>query len=84
MDKLPIRVTTLDEIRQSGDNDRYWESQTVEARLSAVEILRRQYGKLPPGKGYGSSQRLRRILRIVQRASGRPQDLIDLDALTKG
>ena len=38
----------------------YWMNRTPEERISAVEILRRQY--------YGSSGRLQRVSRIVERA----------------
>jgi len=56
MDKHHIRIRTLDEIRQQGEDDRFWETQSPEDRLRAVEILRRQYGKLAPGKGYACSK----------------------------
>jgi hypothetical protein len=38
----------------------YWMNRSPEERVSAVEMLRRQY--------YGSSERLQRISRIVKRA----------------
>ena len=41
------------------DDLTYWQSRTPEERISAVEILRRQY--------YGSSERLQRFSRIVER-----------------
>ena len=41
------------------DDLAYWLSCTPEERISAVEILRRQY--------YGSSERLQRVSRIVER-----------------
>ena len=41
------------------DDLAYWQSRTPEERISAVEILRRQY--------YGSSERLQRFSRIVER-----------------
>jgi hypothetical protein len=37
----------------------YWKNRTPEERISAVEILRRQY--------YGSSERLQRVCRIIER-----------------
>jgi hypothetical protein len=37
----------------------YWMNRSPEERISAVEILRRQY--------YGSSERLQRVCRIVER-----------------
>jgi len=41
------------------DDLAYWQSRTPEERISAVEILRRQY--------YGNSERLQRVCRIVER-----------------
>ena len=37
----------------------YWQNCTPEERISAVEILRRQY--------YGNSERLQRVCRIIER-----------------
>lgn len=37
----------------------YWLNRPYEERISAVEILRRQF--------YGSSERLRRVSRVVER-----------------
>jgi len=42
------------------DDLAYWLDRSPEERISAVEILRRQY--------YGSSERLQRVSRIVERA----------------
>ena len=42
------------------DDLAYWLNRSPEERISAVEILRRQY--------YGSSERLQRVSRIVKRA----------------
>ena len=41
------------------DDLAYWLNRPPEERISAVEILRRQY--------YGSSERLQRVSRIVER-----------------
>lgn len=38
----------------------YWLNQTPDVRVSAVEILRRQY--------YGSSERLQRVSRVIERS----------------
>ena len=40
----------------------YWLSRTPEERVSAVEILRRQH--------HGSSARLQRVGRVIERAQG--------------
>ena len=42
------------------ENLAYWLKQTPEARISAVELFRKQY--------YGNSERLQRTARIIQRA----------------
>src|SRR5271169_1739465 len=119
MDKFNIKIISLEEHRGHESVEHYWVGRSEEERVSAVEILRRQFGKLKPGTGYGSSQRLRRVLRIDvittidgvsfedawarrvesrygdeavhfiskqdlianKRATGRKQDLLDLDAL---
>ena len=41
------------------DDLAYWMNRSPEERISAVEILRRQY--------YGSSERLQRVCRIIER-----------------
>ncbi len=41
------------------DDLAYWQKRSPEERISAVEILRRQY--------YGSTRRLQRVSRIVER-----------------
>jgi hypothetical protein len=41
------------------DDLAYWQNRSHEERISAVEILRRQY--------YGSSERLQRVSRIIER-----------------
>ncbi len=61
-----IHTYSLNDPRQMEDNRAYWRDKSAEERLDAVEELRRQFGKFPAGKGYGSSLRLRRVLRIVQ------------------
>ena len=40
----------------------FWLSQPPDERISAVELLRRQY--------HGSSERLQRVARVIQRPSG--------------
>ena len=66
MELRHIRIVDLKDPGEFVRNKEYWQSQSGEARLSAVEELRLQFGKLPPGSGYDGSQRLRRVLRVVQ------------------
>lgn len=67
MTSSAIRVYDLRDPRQREDELEYWRSQSYEARLEAVEILRRQFTKFAPSANeHGSSQRLRRVLRVVQ------------------
>lgn len=42
------------------DDLKYWLGKTPEERISAVEILRRQYN--------GNSKRLQRVARVIKRA----------------
>ena len=55
------KVVTKRKINESSSSDdlEHWLSCTVEERISAVEILRRQHD--------GSSERLQRVSRIVER-----------------
>lgn len=66
MHEPPIRIYDLRDSRQYDQDQEYWQGRSQEERLSAVEELRRQYGMFPPGEGYDSSERLLRVLRIVQ------------------
>jgi hypothetical protein len=66
MSEIAIHTYDLKDPRQAMDDRQYWRKRSAEERLSAVEELRRQFGKFPSGKGYDGSQRLRRVLRIVQ------------------
>lgn len=45
--------------RQLLDDLAYWKSRSHEERISAVELLRRQY--------YGGSERLQRVSRVIKR-----------------
>ena len=55
----------------------YWQTQPYEARLAALDEIRQDY--------YGwtdeTEPRLQRVCRIVKQASGRLQDLADLENL---
>ncbi len=55
------RVITKRKMSKSSSSDdlKYWLNRSVEERISAVEILRRQH--------HGSSERLQRVSRIVER-----------------
>ena len=53
-----ISKRKMDEI-SSSDDLAYWLERSPEDRISAVEILRRQF--------YGSSERLQRVSRIIER-----------------
>ncbi len=56
------KVVTKRKLEDSSQLDDlvYWLNRPPEERISAVEILRRQY--------YGSSERLQRVSRVVERA----------------
>jgi hypothetical protein len=66
MDTQHVRVVSLKDPTHAKNDKEYWQHRSIEARLNAVEELRLQFGKLPPGMGYDGSQRLRRVLRVVQ------------------
>jgi hypothetical protein len=57
MGKFNVKIISLEEHRRHDPVDNYWVGRSEEERLSAVEILRRRWGKLNPEVGYDSSQR---------------------------
>lgn len=61
MIKKIVKKFSLNELNQSNVNLKYWLSQKPEDRISAVEILRRQY--------CGNTARLQRVVKIVSRKS---------------
>ena len=65
MKKL-VRIYNMRTPEEVEASRQWWSGRSAEERLDAVEVLRRQFGKLPPGDNYDGSQRLRRVLRIVQ------------------
>jgi len=54
-----VKITSLNDADQIQSDLQYWLSRSPEERLSAVEILRRQY--------HGNSARLQRTVIIIQR-----------------
>ncbi len=78
VDKKALSVTSL---FQPSDEKAYWLSKTPYERLQAAELMRQiVYGYNP------SAARLQRVLEIAQlkqnkKASGRHQDLADLEHL---
>jgi hypothetical protein len=54
-----VKIANLKEFSEIKENLVYWLSKSPEERVSAVEFLRRQH--------YGSSARLQRVARIIQR-----------------
>jgi len=61
----------------------YWQTQPYEARLAALEEIRREYHRWK----YGAEPKFQRVYRIVnlkrnKKASGRHQDLADVENLT--
>jgi hypothetical protein len=55
------KVVTKRKLRDNSQSEdlAYWLNRPYEERISAVEILRRQF--------YGSSERLQRVSRVVER-----------------
>jgi len=78
MDKSVIRKG---KIKEQGNDFLFWQSQSYESRLSTIEEIRNEFNTWK----YGSEQGFQRVYRIIKRndASGRPQDLADLDNLTE-
>jgi hypothetical protein len=59
MIKKVINIKKLNDKNMISDDLRYWLSKSPEERVAAVEYLRKQY--------HGSSERLQRVVRIIQR-----------------
>jgi hypothetical protein len=55
-----VRVENLKDFSEIKANLAYWLSKTPEERISAVEVLRRQFS--------GSSARLQKSARVIQRS----------------
>jgi hypothetical protein len=55
-----VTIKNLNDSGQAESDLEYWLSKTPDERISAVEILRRQY--------YGNSERLQRTVRIIQQS----------------
>ena len=61
MIKKIIKITRLKDSSNLDEDLKYWLKQPAKDRLAAVEILRNQI--------YGSSTRLQRVARVIQRPS---------------
>ena len=57
-----VRKACIKDFSEIRENLAYWLSRSPDARLSAVEQLRMQY--------HGSSARLQRVARVIERAQG--------------
>ena len=55
-----VRKTNLHNPESAKEDISYWLSRPAEERIAAVDYLREQY--------YGSTERLQRIARVIQRA----------------
>ncbi len=61
MIKKVLKISSLSDENLISDDLKYWLSKSSEERVAAVEFLRRQYR--------GSTERLQRVARIIQRPS---------------
>jgi len=61
LDRTAVTVTTFAEEARMNPSLTYWRSRSPEERIAAVEFLRRQFS--------GSGARLRRVLRVTERAA---------------
>ena len=59
MIKKVVKIKKLDDKHDNLDDLKYWLSKSSKERIAAVEYLRRQF--------HGSSARLQRVARVVQR-----------------
>ncbi len=61
MIKKVVKISNLNDENLISNDLKYWLSKSSEERVAAVEFLRRQY--------HGSTERLQRVARIIQRPS---------------
>ena len=73
MIKKVVRKSKLHDLQSEKDDLSYWLSRPAEERVATVDYLRKQY--------YGSTERLQRVARVIQRSVGRKKDLADLESL---
>jgi len=57
-----VRKLDLKSASSAREDLAYWLGKTPEERIAAIEFLRRQY--------HGSSERLQRVARVIQRQQG--------------
>jgi hypothetical protein len=62
MDRKTVQKHDMNNFSEIRQNLEYWLSRPPEERLAAVDALRREY--------YGDSQRLQRVVRVIQQAQG--------------
>lgn len=62
MDQTPVNIYSLKDPKQYDQEWDFWRMRSGEERLSAVEVLRRQFGKFSRGDRYDGSARLRKVL----------------------
>ena len=60
LNKNIVRKSNLNDPQSAKEDLLYWLSRPAEERVAAVDYLREQY--------YGSTERLQRIARVIQRA----------------
>jgi len=60
MIKKVVNIKDLNDKNLISDDLKYWLTKSPEERVAAVDYLRRQY--------HGSSERLQRVIRVVQRS----------------
>jgi len=60
MIKKVIKIKNADDKNLILDDLKYWLSRSSKERIDAVEYMRRQY--------HGSTERLQRVARVIQRA----------------
>lgn len=59
-------ITCKGKIKEQGNDFLFWQTQSYESRLSAIEEIRNEYNSWK----YGSEQGFQRVYRIIKRQRG--------------
>lgn len=74
------KVVTKIKLNDKKTDSAYWRNQSYSARLAALEEIRQEYHRWRYG-GESKMQKVVKIIRLNKKATGKHQDLADLENL---